>query len=265
MRVVRKYAFVAYLSARSNVVYLAEVLSRVVFLGIILYVFAKLWQAVFAHCSSGRLGGLSFEQMLWYLTVTEAITLSAPRVSATVDLDVRSGALLSYLQRPLSYPLYSLAANFGERSVRFLVNLLVGSVVCLALAGAPKLSLASLAFFAVCLPLAFTVDFLACFLIGLGAFWLEDTSGIFLIYSRVTMILGGMLFPITLFPKNIASVLEYLPFAAVAYGPAKLLVAPSDGEFVSIAARQLLGAVVFGLLVALTYKHASERVFINGG
>lgn len=265
MRVVRKYAFVAYLSARSNVVYLAEVLSRVVFLGIILYVFARLWQAVFAHSTSSRLGELSFEQMLWYLTVTEAITLSAPRVSANVDLDVRSGALLSYLQRPLSYPLYCLCSNFGERSVRFLVNFLVGSVICMALVGPPKLSLAALVFFAVSVPLAFTVDFLACFLIGLGAFWFEDTSGIFLVYSRISMILGGMLFPITVFPKNVATVLEYLPFAAITYGPAKLLVAPSDSEFIAIVLKQLLGAATFAILVWLTYRQASRRIFVNGG
>jgi ABC-2 type transport system permease protein len=265
MRVLRKYMFVALLSARSNVVYLAEVMSRVVFLAIVLYIFNCLWQVAFKQSGAGRLGGLTIQQMIWYLTVTEAIYMSAPRVSANVDLDVRSGALVTYLQRPLSYPLYSLSANFGERGVRLLVNLAVGALVSLLLVGVPHLSFQGVLFFAVSLPLAIVVDFLGCFLIGLGAFWLEDTSGIFLIYSRISMILGGMLFPITLFPDGIRNVVEWLPFAAILYGPARLLVAPADIDFQSIMAKQLAGLAVFSLLVFAVYRQAGQKVFVNGG
>lgn len=265
MSVLRKYAFVALLSARSNVVYLAEVLSRVVFLGLILYIFSCLWHVVFKSSGSGRLGDLTLEQMIWYLTTTEAIILSAPRVAATVDSDVRSGTLVNYLQRPLSYPLYSLAHNFGERGVRFLVNLLVGAFVSTLLVGLPQLSWQGVLFFLVSIPLAFTVDFLACFLIGLGAFWLEDTTGIMLIYSRLSMMLGGMLFPLTLFPDGVRQVLEWLPFAAVLYGPARLLVNPSPSDFVLVLAHQLIGLALFGVLVTVCYTQANKRVFVNGG
>lgn len=265
MRVVRKYAFVAYLSARSNVAYLAEVMSRVVFLAVILYVFCRLWKSVFSISESGRLGDLTLNEMIWYLTVTEAITLSAPRVAAAVDLDVRSGNLLSYLQKPLSYPLYSMANNFGERLLRFAVNALVGAVISSLLVGLPHLSLSGLAFFLVSLPLAFAVDFLVCFLIGLLAFWLEDTSGVFLIYSRLSMILGGMLFPITLFPEGLRAVLEWMPFSCVLYAPARLLVSPSLAEFMQVLLRQSVGIAVFGFLVAALYSRASKRIFVNGG
>lgn len=265
MRKLKKYAFVVYLSARNNLAYMSEVLSRIVFLGVILYIFSQLWKQVYSHSGSTQLAGLSLEQMIWYLTATEAIQLSAPRVSANVDLDVRSGALISYLQRPLSYPLYCLANNLGERVVRFLVNLGVGSVIAFALVGSPSLSLDGLFFFALSIPLAFVVDFLACFLIGLGAFWQEDTSGVYLIYSRISMMLGGMLFPISLFPDTLRRVVEWLPFSAITYGPAKLFVAPAANEFVAVVSKQLLGLVFLSLLVGMVYRYANRRVFVNGG
>ncbi len=265
MRVLRKYVFVALLSARSNVVYLAEVLSRVVFLGLILYIFSQLWKHVFVTNGPGELGGLTLAQMIWYLTITEAIALSAPRVSFNVDADVRSGAIISYLQRPLSYPLYSLANTLGERAVRFAMNLLVGAVVAFLLVGPPNLSLQGLAFFAVVVPLSFVVDFLACFLIGIAAFWMEDTSGLFLIYSRLNMILGGMLFPLSLVPEPARQILECLPFAAILYGPAKMFVSPDSHEFVSIVSKQLGGLCVYAFLVWFSYGQASKRVFVNGG
>lgn len=265
MRVVRKYAFVALLSARSNVVYLGEVMSRVVFLAVILYIFSQLWRVVFSHCGTERLGDLSLPEMLWYLTIAEAISLSAPRVSASVDLDVRSGTLVSYLQRPLSYPLYSLANNFGERLVRFVLNFFVGASITTVLVGPPQVSWQAAASFALLVPLAFTLDFLACFLIGLGAFWLEDTSGIFLIYARLSMMLGGMLFPLTLFPDGVRNVLEWLPFASIIYAPAKMLIDPSSVQFFSVLSRQILGLAIMSMLVAWLYDRASKRVFVNGG
>lgn len=265
MRYLRKYAFVALLSARSNIAYTAEVMSRVVFMGVILYIFSQLWHHTFAVCGSNRLGSFSIEQMLWYLTITEAIMLSAPRVTMNVDLDIRSGAVISYLQRPLSYPLYCLANNLGERFVRFVVNLAAGSVVATVLVGLPHFSQQGIMFFAIAVPFAFTVDFLASFLIGLGAFWLEDTSGLFLIYWRLLVLLGGLLFPLTILPDAVRIVFECLPFSALVYGPAKVLIDPDPWQFLSVFARQLSGLALFGFLVNYVYTKASKQVFVNGG
>lgn len=265
MRVLRKYVLVALLSARSNVVYLSEVVGRLFFLGVILYIFSRLWIAVYSTAGEKQLADLSIVQMIWYLVGTEAMMLSGPRVAAAVDLDVRSGTVVNYLQRPLSYPLYCLFHNLGERTVRFSINLVVGALIALVLVGPLAIGWNSLAFFLLALPLAFTVDFLSGFLIGLGAFWFEDTSGLNLIYSRLTMICGGMLFPLSIFPDNVRPVLEWLPFSAVVYGPAKLLVAPTAAEFLSIMVRQSLAVLVFAVLVYWVYERASKRVFVNGG
>lgn len=163
MRVLRKYILVAQLSARSNVVYFSEVIGRLLFLGVILYIFSRLWIAVYNQSATEHVADLSIVQMLWYLVATEAMALSGPRVSASVDLDVRSGTIVNYLQRPLSYPLYCLAHNLGERSVRFFINLSVGGVIALMLVGPLSLSWNSLPFFLSAIPLAFAVDFLPVF------------------------------------------------------------------------------------------------------
>ncbi|MBI4533226.1 MAG: ABC-2 family transporter protein, partial [Candidatus Melainabacteria bacterium] len=157
---------------------------------------------------AAKLGGLTLTQMLWYLCVTESITLSAPRIAQVVDEDVRTGTLAVQLTRPLLYPLYCLSTTSGERLVRFALNLSVGAIITFVLIGPMEVSALGLMIFAVSLPTAFVLDFLANFLIGLGAFWLEDTSGLMLVYSRLTMILGGMLIPLELFPEAIQPVLK---------------------------------------------------------
>ncbi len=114
----RKYAWIGLTSARSNLAYLGEVATRVIFLGVILYIFLQLWRATYAQTGATQLGGLTLAQMLWYLAMTESIILSGPRVAQEVDQDVRTGALSIQLIRPLSYPLYRLWNTLGERLTR---------------------------------------------------------------------------------------------------------------------------------------------------
>jgi ABC-2 type transport system permease protein len=261
----RKYLWVALTAARSNLAYLGEVATRVLFLGVILYIFLRLWTVTYAETGAAQLGGLTLAQMLWYLAMTEAITLSAPRVSEEVDQDVRTGSLAVQLIRPLSYPLYRLGTTLGERLVRFALNASIGAAIVLFFVGPIAFSAQGLALFALSLPFAFVLDFLGLFLIGLAAFWLEDTGGLRLIYSRVTMVLGGMLLPLELFPEALQPLLRALPFASIIYGPARLFVQPDLPFLRDLLLRQGVFILLYTLLVALVYRVAVRRINANGG
>src|SRR5688572_24416679 len=111
-----RYGWIAYTAARSSVAYSGEVVARIIFMTSVLYIFMRLWLAVYRGAGAERLAGLTLQQMLWYLAVTEAITLSAPRVWAEIDQDVRTGRLAVRLIHPVSYSLSHLARTMGERS-----------------------------------------------------------------------------------------------------------------------------------------------------
>jgi len=262
---VGKYAWIGLTAARSNVAYAGEVAARTVFLAVILFVFLQLWRVTYAETGAERLGGLTLVEMLWYLAMTECMTLSTPRVAWEIDQDVRTGALAVQLIRPLSYPLYRLSVFLGERVVRYAMNAVVASAVALILVGPLRVSAAGLALFLAALPLAFALDFLAYVLIGLGAFWLEDTTGLTLIYSRVTMIMGGMLLPLELFPDALQSIARMLPFALVMYGPARLFVRPDAWFTAGLIAKQAVAMAVFAGAVFLVHRAAMRRLFANGG
>src|SRR5262245_11409532 len=119
MTAITKYTWIGYTSVRSNLAYVGELAARTTFMATVLYVFLRLWTAVYAGARTERLGGLSLSQMLWYLMLTEAIILSAPRVSVEVDEDVRTGRVAVQLLRPLSYALSLFGKTMGERAVRF--------------------------------------------------------------------------------------------------------------------------------------------------
>jgi ABC-2 type transport system permease protein len=261
----RKYSWIGLTAARSNLAYLGEVATRTLFLGVILYIFLQLWRVTYSETRSIQLGGLTLAQMLWYLAMTEAITLSAPRIAQEVDQDVRTGALAVQLIRPLDYPLARLWTTLGERLVRFALNAAVGAAIALLLVGPIPFTAVGLLMFALALPLAFVLDFLGSFLIGLAAFWLEDTSGLTLIYSRVSMILGGMLIPLELFPEWLQPILRALPFASMVYGPSRLFVRPDAAFLTDLVVRQGIAIGVLALIVAAVYRMALGRIHSNGG
>src|SRR5215510_4866324 len=104
----RKYIWIGFTAVRTNLAYLSEAATRIIFLGVILYIFLRLWQVTYAETKMDQLAGLSLRQMLWYLAMTEAIVLSTPRIAQEIDQDVRTGSLTVQLIRPISYPLYRL-------------------------------------------------------------------------------------------------------------------------------------------------------------
>lgn len=265
--ILRQMRAVAFVAARSNLAYLGEVASRTLFLAVILFIFLKLWQATFRESGGTVIGGLTLAQMLWYLTVTEAITMSAPRMAQQIDEDVRSGTLAVRLLKPMNYPLYCLSAALGERGVRFVFNMLAGGMVTFLLVGPIEFGAFALPVLVVTVALAFVIDGLCNLIIGLGAFWLEDTSGIVLIYSRLSMILGGMLIPVGLFPDWLQTATAILPFRYMVWGPAQLFVRPEAdlAGFAALAGAQGLHIIVLAVVAGLVYNHALQRVSAHGG
>jgi ABC-2 type transport system permease protein len=231
----------------------------------VLYIFMRLWAVVYAGAGTGILGGLNSSQMLWYLVATESIVLSNPRLWYEVDQEVRTGQLAVQLIRPLSYAGAHFGRTMGERVVRFAINLTTGSIVALVLAGPISFSAAGLAMFVFVLPMAFAIDFLGDLLVGLSAFWLEGSQGIALIYSRLMLILGGVLVPLDIYPDAIQPYLRALPFAAVVNAPGKMLVVPNASLFLQSLGHQALCLAVYGAGAYALHTFALRRVFVNGG
>jgi len=265
LRNIWKYCWIGYTAARSELAYSAANVSRIIFMTTVLYVFMRLWSVVYEGAGEERLAGLTQTQMLWYLVATESIVLAMPRLWYEVDQDVRTGALAVQLVRPLSYAATHFGRSMGERLVRFAMNLTMGSIVATLFAGPLEFSVTGIAMFLLVLPMAFVIDFFGALLVGLCAFWLEGTQGIALIYSRVMMLLGGLMVPLELYPDAVQPVLRALPFAAILHAPGRMLVAPSLELFLQCLGVQAACVIVYGLAVFVLHTYALRRLFVNGG
>ncbi len=262
-----KYSAVAGVTTRTNLTYLADFFFRGVFLVVVMFVFFQLWRTTYGATNASRVGGLDLRQMIWYLALTEALVTSFPRVNVTVDEQVKTGQLAYLLGRPHSYLVYLFAAYLGEMAVRFPVNLAVAGAIAWATVGPPPLDPAVLPALAASVLLGVTMNFTIAAAIGLGAFWLEDTASLYLLYSRFLMIAGGMLIPLDVFPDAVRRVALALPTQLMVYGPARLFVgqeAAAGGAW-SLLGRQALWVVILASGLAGLFRLGVKRVNVQGG
>lgn len=262
-----KYAAIAAVTTRTNLAYLADFFLRGAFLVVVMYVFVQLWRTTYTATGSSSVGGYSLREMIWYLAMTEAIVTCFPRTNAAVGEQVRSGQLAYFLGRPHSYLLYLLASYFGEAVVRLPVNLVISGGVAWLAAGPPPLVWAAVPGLLAAITLGLSLNFAISAVIGLLAFWVEDTDSFYLLYSRLLMIFGGMLIPLEVFPGLLRRVTLALPTNLIVYGPARLFVGhqASAPEIWGLLGRQVAWLGAFWLLLEIVYRLGVKRVNVQGG
>jgi len=261
-----KYRALFWVSVRHNFAYLGEVFSRILLLSLLLFILSQLWQAVYHNGGGPTLAGFSLNEMIWYITITEVFVNTRPNFFTDIDNEVRSGELAYTLGRPYNYLCYQLAIYLGARLVKLLVSVMVAAVIITLLAGAPTfIRFENLMGGGWLILLAMVVDFLAVFLLAIQSFWAEDTSAFILLYTRLVMLLGGMLIPLDLLPEPLATLTKALPFSYILYLPARLTI-KFEWDLLAEASLKLgVTIAVLGALALFVLKRVERRLSTNGG
>jgi len=261
----QKYVAIMRVSIANNLAYVMEVFFRALLLVVLVYILGQLWKTTFSAQGVTVLKGFTISDMIWYLVVAETIALSLPQLTRRIDQEVRSGQLAYLLGRPCNYVFYNFAQYLGERLVRLSINGAVGALLALIFVGLPHFTWMGVLAWPLVTFFALSIDFVAYFSIGLLAFWTEETSSFALIFNRLTLVLGGVLAPLTILPEPLRSIARALPFSAILYGPAQTLIHFGVYQFAWLLLQQVITLVVGGLILLAVYLVAIRRVNINGG
>ncbi len=161
-----------------------------------------------------------------YLVIVSVVTLLTSSWTATfLATSIRLGGLSSWLVRPCSTHLSTLANNVAEKSVKLI--LLAPMIVVLALAFRENISLptsgARWALFVVAATIGGAITFLLDIAIGSLAFWVEDVSGLDRLRNLSSRLLSGAILPLALFPESLSGFLNFQPFRFMVSFPIETL------------------------------------------
>ena len=259
----RGYGKIFIISLREQLAYLPGFLLKNIFFIMIIAIFYALWRVVF----SGQpvIAGFSMVQTLWYLTFTETIVLSLTRVWYDIQQEVRDGTLAYLMIRPHSYVAFKFCRSMGESLLRMITLLLEGFLLAYLLAGHLPGYLTALTAGLLLIILGIAMNTWFFIMIGLLAFWTEETSPFFMIYQKILFIFGGMFIPLEFFPEWLRGITIHTPFAYAVYWPARIMVGYSPSLFLQALAGQVawIAGTVTG--VFLLFRAAGKRLHIQGG
>ncbi len=263
-RIEAKYAAVARQAARNRLAYPKDILGRAMFLVLLLFVYGALWAKVLG--ARGDFAGFSRARLIWYMALTEAVTFALPRLQNTINEDVRTGNVACRLNRPLSYPGQLLAEYLGEAAANAGTVFVIAAITALVLTGVPPdLHPAHLLAVAATLLLGVLISFWLMFCLAMTAFWVEDNSPYFWLYSKINFVLGGLFIPVEIYPGLLRRTAEFLPFRLAFASSARLAVKFDWPLLWQTIAAQGCWLLLLGGLALAVYRKGVRKLNVNGG
>ena len=259
----KKYFSIGKINFLNNINYFSEFFFKAVFILLILFIFTNIWKTIYT--GKVAIEGFTIAMMIWYLLMTESIVTSASPIVKDVNKEIQSGDVAYQLNKPYNYVFYNLSKSLSHRIIGFIVTFAIGTILIYLMVGGISFSWITLPFLIITILLALILDFFMMMSIALLAFWFEDTNSFRWIYDKILFTIGGMLVPIEIFPKWLASISSILPFSFVAYHPAKLFVNFDMTNFLRVIGIQLEYTILFLGIAMIIYKIGARRLNINGG
>ncbi|MFZ3076842.1 MAG: hypothetical protein WA139_00105 [Candidatus Aenigmatarchaeota archaeon] len=262
-----KYAEVAKIEFLNSLAYFYEFIAGAGFIAIILFVFYNMWSVVYKFSGTAIISGFSFATLMWFLLMSGSVTFtdSGRPIGKKISEEIKSGEIAYSLNKPYNFIAYNYAYYIGPALTSIFITFALGFALFAFLVGLPAVNPAIIPFVTLTVILSVTINFLIYFSIGLLSLWFEDNSAFLWMQQKFVFILGGMLMPLEFFPKILQDIAINLPFAYIAYAPAKLFVNFTSGLFIQTVFMQLLWIGIFAAIAVALFRFGSKKVSINGG
>lgn len=241
------------------------------FTGIITYsinigAYYFLWEAIFQ--TKNIVGGFNLQQMVTYTAIGWMTrTFYFNNLDREISEDVKNGRVATELIRPYNYQLVKLAQALGEAVFRLTLFTLPGVVVVFLL-------------FKISLPISWTAFVLYLFsilgsffinsqinfIVGLTAFYTQNSYGVMRTKRVIIDVLSGLLLPLTLFPQWAQNIMKVLPFQGISYLPNIIY----TGKILGPKALEAIGTQVIWIIILfvigqIIWKRAVKTLVIQGG
>jgi ABC-2 type transport system permease protein len=182
-----------------------------------------MWTAVYGNSEIIR--GYSLKEMITYYILGNLIDVIVRNWSTSRIADeIKNGQLSISLVKPIEYFWASVYREIGRLSLPMLMSfasqLLV--VVFFLRRIIINMNIAVISVIILMTVLAFIIELLISYLVGLIAFWTDEVDGIYTSIGRLRKFFAGGYFPLNLLPLAYVKISYVLPFAYSFFVPTQL-------------------------------------------
>ncbi|MBN1764240.1 MAG: ABC-2 family transporter protein [Sedimentisphaerales bacterium] len=227
----------------------------------------SLWLVLFKLTGRDNIGGFTRQSFIIYLLTIRFIAVFSPGGASIAEMneEIRTGNLAMRLVRPAHYLPWLLFRNLPVPFISGITGLILVSILTVLLgADLPK---AGMMLLFVCSVIAtITLQYAIYQGIGILSFWIYEVFPIERFYKSVSGLLSGELIPLTIFPATASEVLQFLPFASLAFIPGGIFtgVFTFEQALVRVIVQWTWAAILWGLVIT-TYQRGLEKFEAQGG
>lgn len=264
----KKYLSIFRTSFKQESKTIFDTIMRAITFVLIIYILLQLWQYIYGENGTSQIiNGYNLSQMIWYLIVGEIITFSAKSsaIARSITNEIKTGSIAYKLNKPYNYYLYSITTFMAKSTFMLLFMLPVGILIGGLFVGFP----ATFTWVQIvpCLLAILCSTFLTWCLyavVGLVAFWCQDSNPFVWIVSKFFMLLG-MFFPVEFFPTWLQPIIKFSPIYSIMSGPASLVANFSWQLFGQVMLSQIVWSAIIILIGIGVYSLGKRKVTANGG
>lgn len=231
---------------------------------VFLFVQINLWQAIYGLDQSIKIQGYDLRQMLQYqFWVFLVQIVGKGHNSMNLAMDIRYGRISSYLLYP--FPLWGfhfasfLSFQWLQMTIAALTIASFSLMNFIEIVGA----MALIKGIVITLVVSITWYNLQ-YVIGLIAFWLDETWILRVMLNIATAFLSGAVIPIDLFPQWFADILFYTPFPLLTYVPIKVFMGQDVLPFFYVLLVLLFWNVIILLLTRFVWSRGLRLYTASG-
>ncbi|WP_068776144.1 ABC-2 family transporter protein [Paenibacillus sp. FJAT-26967] len=257
--------YLAVQSFKKTLVFRANYFIQLASEFIIVFLSVQLWEGIYN--ANGDLVKQSLSQMITYMALARLVAHIDMEFVRGVQERVISGAIGNELIRPMEHSWYLFAQESGRFVSRLLtLSLPIYTVVFFVLdINVPKDPLVLLLFF-ISLTLSFAIMFYINYFVAILAFWIQHLFTLNVLKNNLVRFLSGIYVPLWIFPVSVVVLVEYLPFAMVAFVPIQIYLQQySIAKSVAFIGIQGFWLIVVYVWAKWMWSIMVKRIEISGG
>ncbi len=208
---------------------------------------------------------VTVEGLIAYLGVTEFVLFCAATAHyKEMQSDILSDQIHLELLRPCPAWVVRLGDWSGQYAVRFFVLFVPCAALIFFLTEGVVPSVGAVVGMLAGLPLAGLILLGSYFMVGVSCLWLKQAEPAFWVWQKALFLLGGLLWPLALYPDLLARLVWLTPFPSVLAAPAGWMVGADVLPLVAGYLHQGFWTLVLLVLVAKTNGAMLRRIQNEG-
>lgn len=194
----------------------------------------------------------SFMDIVEYVIMANVIlTISMSKIEETIAHDIRNSFLIYRLTEPTLPCMFYVTSDLANKTFRVLFFFLPAAIPVALFRG---IDVASVFMTLLFLLIAIMIGYSISFIIGCLSFWLTEIWGISSIKMLMIAVVSGSVFPLTILPSQIQTIILYTPFPFMSFIPTAMLMGEMHDKVLELAIVGSCWCIIFLLSAVFVWK-----------